>query len=271
MPGVRTGGAEVRERGLRALDRLPPFSPILNRLLATMASEEVSFSDIAGLIEKDTVLAGNVLRIVNSALYSLQGTVSSVRHAVAVLGLSKLRNIGLSMSVARVCSQAAGPGGWPAARFNLHSVASGIFADLLAGHADVDYPEGAFVAGLLHDLGKLLMAIGSPDEFAAVRREAQATGRDWSDCERRVLGITHAELSGDALKRWNLPAPIREAAARHHSRDAEGTLSWVVHEADAAANALGYSLFGSGGQVSERMGALLPLFELEFETMTRFF
>jgi len=271
MPGVDTGGAEVRERALRALDRLPPFSPILNRLIATMASEDVSFSEISELIEKDTVLAGNVLRLVNSALYSLSGTVSSVRHAVAVLGLSKLRNVGLSMSVARVCSQAARPGGWPAARFNLHSVAVGVLADLLAGQTAVEYAEGAFVGGLLHDLGKLLFAIAEPDGFADVRRMAQAEGAAWSDCERKVLGITHAELSGAALERWNLPTPICEAVALHHTPEGPGTLSWALAEADAAANALGHSILAGGGEVNETMLPLLGQFEAEFEVMRKFF
>lgn len=255
---------------MRALDRLPPFSPVLNRLIATLASEDVSFAEICELIEKDTVLAGNVLRLVNSALYSLQGTVSSVRHAVAVLGLAKLRNVGLSMSVARVCAQAARPGGWPAARFNVHSVATGILADLLAGRTRVDYAEGAFVAGLLHDLGKLLIAISGPDDLAEVRRMAQATGREWSDCELEVLGITHAELAGEALERWNLPAPIREAVSQHHRPGEAGTLSWAVAEADAAANALGHALFAAGGAVDEAMLPLLPQFEVEFETMKSF-
>ncbi|MGB9604683.1 MAG: HDOD domain-containing protein, partial [Bryobacteraceae bacterium] len=76
---VVSSGLELRERALKGLDRLPPFSAILNRLLASLAREDVSFAELASLIEKDTVLAGNVLRLVNSALYSLPGTVNSVR------------------------------------------------------------------------------------------------------------------------------------------------------------------------------------------------
>jgi HD-like signal output (HDOD) protein len=269
---VHPDGAVVRERALRTLDRLPPFSPILNRLLATMAKEDVSYSELADLIEKDSVLAGNVLRLVNSALYNLRGEVSSVRHAVAVLGLNKLRNVGLSLSVARVWGQAPSPAGWPAARFNLHSVAAGILADLLAGEVETDYPEGAFVAGLLHDLGKLLIAIAAPDEFAAVRTMAQASGRDWSECEAQVLGITHAELSGHALERWNLPPPIREAVIRHHTPEGEGRLSSVLAEANAAANALGYSIVERPErEVSERVAPLTDQFAVEFEAMKKFF
>ena len=89
----------MRERAIRALGQLPPFSPILNRLIASLANEDVSFAKIADLIEKDTVLAGNILRLVNSALYGLPGTVNSIRHAVSLLGINKLRNAALTMSV----------------------------------------------------------------------------------------------------------------------------------------------------------------------------
>src|SRR5580658_3313142 len=143
----------VRERSLLALGQLPPFSPILNRLIASLAHEDVSFAKIADLIEKDTVLAGNILRLVNSALFGLPGTINSIRHAVSLLGITKLRNATLSMSVARMWNQLKTPPGWSTARFNLHSVGVAIMADLIGQRVAVGYAEGAFAAGLFHDLG----------------------------------------------------------------------------------------------------------------------
>ena len=147
-----TGSAapsHVKDQALRALAQLPPFSPISNRLIASLAQEDVSFAKISDLIEKDTALAGNVLRLVNSALYGLRGTVNSIRHAVSLLGIAKLRNATLSMSVARMWSQVKTPPGWSMARFNLHSVGVAIMADLLTQGQPVDYAEGAFAAGLV--------------------------------------------------------------------------------------------------------------------------
>lgn len=264
--------AGLRDRALEVLDRLPPFSPILTRLVATMARDDVSFVELAELIEKDTVLSGNVLRLVNSALYSLQGTVSSVRHAVAVLGWDKLRKLALSMSVARMWTQAPVPAGWDPARFNAHSVASGVLSDLIAGGAQVDYPEGAFVAGLLHDVGKLLIATADPEAYAEVVSETERTGVSWAECEAGLLGVTHAELSGAALERWNLPAPIRDAVARHHEPEQEGRLSAVVRAADEAANALGHSIVsGTTQPVAESLMPLLGHFESEFDAMRKYF
>jgi HD-like signal output (HDOD) protein len=89
----------LQEKALGQLGKLPPFSPVLSKLMASLADEDVSFSEIAGWIEKDTVLAGNMLRLVNSALYGLRGTVNSVRHAVSLLGLSRIRNTAMSISL----------------------------------------------------------------------------------------------------------------------------------------------------------------------------
>jgi HD-like signal output (HDOD) protein len=184
---------------LRSLDRLPPFSPILNRLLATLAQEDVSFANLSEVIEKDTVLAGNVLRLVNSALYGLPGSVNSVRHAVAILGMVKLRNVVMSLSISRMWRNVRTPEGWSSARFNLHSVATAILSDLLAQRLPAPYPEGAFVAGLMHDIGKLLIGISLPGEFGMIGARFELGGCSLEECEREVLGATHAAESGAAL------------------------------------------------------------------------
>lgn len=287
MTSASGADAVPRVQALQALDRLPPFSPILNKLLAMLAHEDVSFAELADLIEKDTVLTGNVLRLVNSALYGFEGTVNSVRHAVAILGLMKLRNVLLGMSVARIWRNVAVPPGWSAAAFNLHSVATGILADLVVQAAPAPYPEGAFVAGLLHDIGKLLIAIALPDEHEAIQRMLRAGGRMIEECELEIIGTTHAELSGEVLAKWNLPAPIQEAVLFHHAPDRadEGRLhlSHVIQAADGLAAELGYPMPSAQDQaqrasailenpeVAEQLPRLLEQFQLEFEIIRSFF
>src|SRR6266481_4601851 len=156
------------DRILGALDKLPPFSPVLTRLLATLTDENVSFGELAAIIETDAVLAGNLLRVVNSPLYGRIATINSVRHAVAILGSVKIRNLVLGLSVSRRWTGAHVPGRWNARLFNAHSLAVAVLSDLIALDMPVPYPEGAFTAGLLHDVGKLLIAIGMPAEFEAI-------------------------------------------------------------------------------------------------------
>jgi HD-like signal output (HDOD) protein len=212
-----------RDLALRSLDQLPPFSPVLNLLMTSLADEDVSFAKLASLIERDTVLSGHVMRLVNSALYGRRGTVSSVRGALSILGINKLRNFIMGLSVSRLWAKLALSSPWDTARFNDHSVSTGILADLLVQRTTVDYPEGAFVAGLLHDLGRMMIAVALPDECARIQEIRKRTGNDLENCEQELLEVTHSELSAAALSRWGLPAPIQKAVLYHHKSHLDPT------------------------------------------------
>lgn len=216
---------------------------MLSRLMAAMASEDASFAELAELIEKDTVIAAYVLRIVNSAAYGHAGTIGSIRHAVTMLGLLKLRNTVLGLSMSRMWLSVRAARGWNMRAFNEHSVAAAVLADLLATNVATSYAEGAFAAGLLHDIGKLLIAVSLPDEFASIHQ----SGGNASDCtgrEREILGFDHAELAASALARWNLPLEVQVAVRDHHqptnssSRRGELPLCLIVHYADRLAHLL---------------------------------
>jgi len=184
--------------------------------MASLANEDVPFAELASVIERDTVLSGNVLRLVNSALYGRRGTVSSVRAAISILGMVKLRKYVLGMSVARLWAKAPTPPSWNMERFNGHSFATAILADSIVQKGRFEYPEGAFAAGLLHDLGRLMIAAACPGEYQKIVAEARGTSRRLCEIELEVIGISHAELSALALERWGLPPAVRGAVLHHH-------------------------------------------------------
>lgn len=239
-----------RDLALKSLDQLPPFSPVLNHLMATLADEDVSFARLADLIERDTVLSGNVLRLVNSALYGRRGNVSSVRAAVSILGIYKLRNFLLGFSVSRLWSRIKTPDSWSMARFNEHAIATALLADRLVQKTPAEYPEGAFAAGLLHDLGRLMIATALPEEHLRIHAMRVSSGRPLEQCEYAVIDASHAELSAAALGRWNIPAPIQKAVLYHHQPGLDPArhscphppLSLIVSVADALADATGHSV-----------------------------
>lgn len=281
-------GANARAKALRALTKLPPFSPVLTRLMASLADEDVSFGEIADLIEKDTVMAGNMLRMVNSALYSWRGTVNSVRHAVSLMGMTKVRNTVMTLSVTKLLNHKELPAGWSPAQFNLHAAASAILADLIAAELSVEYPEGAFTAGLLQNVGMMLIAISLPREYERVRDLCERGGQDLIDAEHVVLELDHQELSREALAQWNLPLPIQEAVARHHGpHDQHGSsfpLSRVVAVADRMANLRGIpvqkwlqppsgNLLDGLDEIGliERAERIVESFEHEYEVTRNFF
>ncbi len=272
---------------MKALRKLPPFSPILNQLMASLAGEDISFAKLSDLIEKDTVIAGNILHMVNSALYARRGTINSVRHALSLMGIQKLRNAVLGMSLARSWAKARPAASWSMARFNLHSAATAILSDMIAQRVPVAYPEGAFVAGLLHDVGHLLIAIALPAECGGIVELHARGGKTETECERVMLGFDHADLSAQALRHWNLPEPIQLAVRDHHDLAEAGTggelrLGGVVGAADTYVKSIGVAIQPTQNQPDtlalEQLGldrtsiaAILGEFQTEFDAMAPFF
>ncbi len=288
---TKVDGGLLRGRALRCLNELPPFSPILNRLMASLAREDVSFNKLGDLIEKDPVMAGNLLHLVNSALYGRRGSINSVRHALSLLGINKLRNAVLGMSITRMWNQVKTPPTWSMARFNMHSSAVAILGDLLSQRLSVDYAEGAFVAGLLHDVGRLLIALGLTEEYGRIVQMHEQEGKPLLECEMEVIEMTHPELSAEALAHWNLPAPIQNAVRFHHAPEldpakvgpGEMPLSRVLDAANQYVNSMGVSIFKtttesadatlieSLGLSSEKIQTVLTDFKAEYEAMSAFF
>jgi HD-like signal output (HDOD) protein len=279
----------LREKAFQALNQLPPFNPTLNKLMATLAKEDVFFSEVASVIERDTVLAGNVLKLVNSALYARSGTVNSVRNAVVILGLNKLRNLALSLSVTRMFKQMHGSRSWSQAAFNLHSVAAAIMADELAQHVTVNYPEGAFTAGLLHAVGKLLIAVGIPEQFEEILILYQNSGNlTMEAAEEQIIGCRHVDLASRALAYWNLPADIQSAVARQCRPPGASATKWelgsllfvahhVINRLDAMIRPCASLTEGSAERVLAQYGLgarsarIIADYKAEFETMRSFF
>ena len=277
----------ARERILGSFEKLPTFSILLNRLMATLSHEDVSFRELAAIIETDAVLAGNLLRVVNSPLYGRQFTINSVRHAIAILGSVKIRNLVLGLSLSGRWTDARVSNQWNPRQFNTHSVAVAVLSDLVALETPVPYPEGAFTAGLLHDVGKLLIAVATPETFESLFDIYATCGDAANDAELEIVGVTHAEISGAIARKWNLPTPIQEAVAHHHSPGQAAPnqihLAHIVQAADYYTNSLGLGMppyrhhpvnsfepSGIAFGLGERILKLAETFQVEFEGFRTF-
>ncbi len=228
---------------LDKLTDLPPFSPVLTRLLGTFGQANISCGALATLIEQDPVLAGSVLRLANSAHYSSRTAVTSIASAINLIGIDRLRNVVTALSVSQMWKKLPSAEGWSTADFNEHGLATAILAASLADEIRNDFAEGAFLAGLLHDVGKLLIVMAVPADYRQIVQlyEEEPGKRSWIQCEREVLDTDHAVLSALALEEWKVTEPIRQAVAWHHEGEAR-RLSQVIALADSVANAIGYSV-----------------------------
>ncbi len=282
-----TQASAVRGKAVNALHQIPPFTATLTQLLNTLQNENVSFGEISDIVERDAVLAAHVLKLVNSALYARRESIVSVRRAVAILGVNKLRNLALSFSITRMWKtiKIPNPKVWSHGQFNLHSIAVAVMGDHLAECFPVGYPEGAFTAGLLHGIGKLMIVTGLPTEYEAIlQMYKDYPGLSMEDAEREVIGCTHAELCAMALAVWKLPAEIQLAVATQSVPTNGITLGGVLHEAHTLVNLLDFSIpacacetFGTAEEhiaalgLQQYSGRLLQRFRADMDAMASFF
>ena len=235
---VATFEAQILEK----LTDLPPFSPVLVKLLSTLGQAGISSGPLASLIEQDPVLAGSVLRLANSAVYSQRQVVTSITTAINMIGIDRLRNVVTALSVSQMWKKLPRAEGWSTADFNEHGLATAILAATLADHMPNDFAEGAFLAGLLHDVGKLLIVMAVPNDYRQITAIYEGPGhKTWTECEREVLDTDHAVLASLALEEWKIAEPIRRAVRWHHDPERKH-LSQIVGLADSIANAIGYSV-----------------------------
>ena len=237
----------TRIAALKHVERLPSLSPAVNRLLGMLTKRDIDMVQLGRVIGADPSLCGHILSAANSAYFNRGAQIKSIDQAVARLGLTKLRRIALGKSVTRIFRGMRTPDGWSTTRFQLHSVATGAAAEILCEYLPVEDGENAFLGGLMHDVGKVLIACGQPEQYTEVESAVSLTGRPQSEFETEILGADHAELSGLAVAKWELPFQLSRAVAHHHSPEmarefGEVSLSMILHVADRFTNSLGISV-----------------------------
>jgi len=254
----------IRDRALRGLDRLPALSPHVGRLLSRLAFRNVDYKEIAALASKDALLCAHLLRAVNAAGLAQSQPITSVRQAVSLLGIRRLRQIALGCILSNIFSHEPTPPSWSRQRFNLHSGATALLTEAILESLPQDNKDGAFVAGMLHDFGKLLIAITVPEEYETIAAMALVREQAVFDCEREMLGTDHAELSALALRKWGVPEPVCQAVRQHHDPEAASQLSIVIAKADCFVNHLGITVLPPALHETEPPSIEIP--GAEFDT-----
>lgn len=255
MEGQGHSTADTRVRLLSAVNAMPPLPAVLSQLLGMLNDADCSSTAIAGMIERDSVLSGSVLRCVNSAYYGVASRVSSIRHAVTLLGFATVRNLALAFSMRRMM-QSAQPSGAIYATYSRHAVACALMTQFLAHFTRSPQLEAAFAAGLFHDIGKLLVFTTTPELVPGIVKLWEQ-GASYLDAEEEVLGVTHSELSSAVVTSWKLPSEIELAVRYHHDpaaadpSDDSGeptsppSLAWLLFAANAAVKHAGFEAISS--------------------------
>lgn len=270
---------EHEARGLHAL--LSHFGPLpvlpqvyfeVRDLLA--ADGDRSVEAIARAILREPAMAAKILQVANSTFFGQRRQVESVERAVAVLGLALVHGLVLTHSVFQVLEIQQVEGFSHEALWR-HSLACGLLARQIAQRLswDQEQQETATLAGLLHDLGKLVLASAIPVRYARVIRRARQGKSSFVAAERELLGVTHAAVGGHLAEWWNLPVPLAEAI-RWHCRPAASPqpdpLACLTHLADVLVHRLGIADLPCTLPAAPSPGLLaaLGMEALELESLT---
>jgi putative nucleotidyltransferase with HDIG domain len=216
---------------------LPSLPSVVIQLIGTFGQEDVALAELATQISKDQALAAKTLRLANSSFYGLQSRVKTIEQAITVLGFDSVRAIVTAAGVVGQFGGASGPLDFAA--FWRHAVGTALCAKSVARLAGRSQ-EYAFVSGLLHDIGRLVLVTRFPDEYAAVLALQRQDDCELLRAERSVLGLDHAVVGRALAQHWKFPDLIQRAIGNHHApmRDDLGDIPSVVHVANVIVHAL---------------------------------
>ncbi|MBN1835223.1 MAG: HDOD domain-containing protein [Spirochaetales bacterium] len=194
---------------------LPTLPHILLQLIDTCNRKEKGIKELARLINQDPSLSERVLRLVNSAYYSLKKKVSSIDQALLLLGTDAIKNLAISSSIYQVFNRPRSRSSFDLKLFWWHSLSCGAVSRLIAAKIGYPSPDEAFLSGLLHDIGKILLWVNFEEEYEVILR-ASAYQSDALLKGERELGLTHSQAGAWLVSRWNLHSFLPDAVLYHH-------------------------------------------------------
>jgi putative nucleotidyltransferase with HDIG domain len=224
---------------ISAVRDLPALPAAVLELLDMLGRDDVETGALVAKISLDQALTAKTLRLANSSFYGVPRHVASVSEATAVLGLRTVRTVVTAAALTGslkppVCT------GFDFMAFWRHAVSTAVCARLVAAELGGD-TEAAFTAGLLHDIGQLVLASSFPERFAQVLAHCAVAGVELRDAEQALLGTNHASVGTMVAEHWRFPEQIVDAIGLHHTPPAGGSsgeLARIVNVADALVRSL---------------------------------
>jgi len=191
---------------------LPTIPTVALKVMELMEEESTSAADLKRVIEVDPALAARVLKISNSALYGCRGSVTSLPTAIMVMGFDTLKSVVIAASTRSIYK-----------RFGLtekflweHSLVNGLASRAIAAKVGLGKLDEAFVAGLLHDIGKVVIDNSAPAQYQMLVSKVFCEGLDFEDAERAMFGFSHVDVGAMVAKKWKLSEELEAVITCHH-------------------------------------------------------
>lgn len=242
---MSTQRLEKIRREVEEIGALPTLPETPMRVLSLIANEDSSMEDISRIVERDPSLAANILKVSNSPYYGVREKVASLKLALTILGLNEIINIVTSISIVRMFPSHGRSTGFNRIKFWRHSFGCASAAQMLAKALKFDMDGVEFVAGLIHDIGKLILDQYFHSKLKEILTLRDKEGISLLEAETAVVGVDHAALGSWLGQSWHLPLTLIEAIMYHHrpldvlalpTPSTKPALTAIVHLADILAS-----------------------------------
>ncbi len=249
---------EKLRRLVSQLHTVPSLPTLYTELMEELNAGDSSLKKISAIIEQDIGMTVKILQMINSAFFGLRRQISNVAEAVNFLGLDTISALTLAVGVFSQFEDQLISGSLLSNLWT-HSSAVGTIAKRIATKAHPDVAQDAFTAGLLHDIGEVVLAVNLPQQFAAVQNLVASENQSKLEAEKQIFEATHPEVGAYLLGLWGIPHPVVEAVAFHHTPNASPTHSFSALTAVHVAEVL--------SQMHEQPTARQPqLYDVEYLT-----
>jgi putative nucleotidyltransferase with HDIG domain len=258
---------KVLRRQVENINTLPTVPGVLKRLSGVIEKPRITIVEISAFISNDPALTTKVLKMVNSAIYGFPGRIASVSHATMLLGINVIKGLLLGVSVFELMQKTM-------SGLYQHSFACAIASRVIAQKKGLKEPEEVSIAGLLHDIGKVILTLEYPVEYQAAMNESREKGIPIFDAEKGQFNATHANVGGWLAEKWRFPGNLIEVIECHHrpalAQNAPLETA-IVHMADLLARARGFGFAGDVFVPEVNAGAyqLLALSEGDIKDVLR--
>ncbi|KAA3619297.1 MAG: HDOD domain-containing protein [Calditrichaeota bacterium] len=251
----------------------PPL--ILTRILELTSEPNVPIEKIADVLSSDVATAAKILKLSNSAFYGRSRNISSIREAIVLLGIHTVRSLVVASSTHSLYSSSTMLRDLKRSMWE-HSLAAAIFCKMMARQQRTFPPEEAFLAGLLHDVGKLVLLERFPDKYSEILTQNDITTAAALDLEKQLFQFTHQDVGAALVDGWLLPDVLVGAIGQHHESNDLHQLSGLTAIADAVVSMNGHNILEPDAAQKKsiedlELDELVAQFEDEFSEQSRLF
>jgi putative nucleotidyltransferase with HDIG domain len=237
---------ELKDKILKAVKDLPAMPNVIIKIQKLLLDPNSDTEQIAALIETDQAIAAKVLKMANSPFYGMSGKISSIHHAAVALGYKTLSELTAITAFSGLLGKKLSGYGYNSDELWKHSLAVALASKIIAEKINPELTHEALTAGLIHDIGKLIL-----DPYVLEKREAfdqfmEGGNQTCLKAEKQILGFDHAEIAFEICKSWKFPDPLAHSIKYHHcpSQSNEDKMAFILHLADyiAVLSGAGYDL-----------------------------